>query len=140
MFFALPLASLCLLAVQLSGVRAQANCDRFYAVNSGDTCDAISATQHVSTYQLATVNADKIDPACDNIFPGEVLCLGLAGEDCKTTYVVTDVDTCATITTANNVTLTTLLANNPNVNTQCSNIYPGEVLCTATQIFVGGSN
>ena len=53
----------------------QQNCARNYTVVSGDTCDGISAKTSVSTYQLATVNADKIDAACDNLFVGEVMTL-----------------------------------------------------------------
>ena len=49
-----------------------AYCDRNYTVVAGDFCDGISAKENVSTYQLATVNADKIDVACDNLALGEV--------------------------------------------------------------------
>ncbi|TFY82349.1 hypothetical protein EWM64_g1667 [Hericium alpestre] len=105
----------------------QSNCDRFYAVNSGDTCDSIAAQQHVPTFQLQTVNSGTIDAACDNLFPGE-------GEDCETTYVVQSGDTCVAISSANNISLATLLANNPNVNSDCTNIGVGEVLCVADQI------
>ncbi|TFY80179.1 hypothetical protein EWM64_g3837 [Hericium alpestre] len=122
-------------ALLVASAGAQSNCDRFYAVNTGDTCDAISARQNVSTFQLQYVNNNTVDAACDNLFAGEVLCLGLQGEDCTTTFVVGSTDTCATITTAYNISLATVLANNPNVNSVCSNIYPGEVLCVASQVF-----
>ena len=51
-------------------------------------------------------------------------------------HVVQAGDTCAAIAQAAGTTLDILLANNPNVNPGCSNIRPGEVLCTADEIFV----
>ena len=123
------------------------------------------------SFQLANANKDAIDSFCDNIFPGEVqfnhlralflvfpanggpaqnLCLGLEGEDCTAVVAIQSGDSCSAIASAANIPVSTLLANNPNVNTDCSNIYPGEVrfnrtvrvqililpqvLCTASEI------
>lgn len=36
-------------------------------------------------------------------------------------------DTCLSVAAAAGIPLNTLLANNPNVNTNCTNVYPGEV-------------
>ena len=79
------------------------------------------------------------------------LCLGLVGEDCTTVVTVQSGDSCSSIATAAGIPVSTLLANNPNVNTNCANIYPGEVrfdhtvraqilillqvLCVASEIF-----
>ncbi|KAG6811287.1 hypothetical protein H0H92_008154 [Tricholoma furcatifolium] len=112
-------------------LQVRETCDRTYTVASGDTCDGISAAQKVSTYQLALDNPN-IHAACDNLIVGETLCLGFLGADCTSVYVVASGDDCDTIATNANATVATLLANNPNVNADCSNIYPGEVLCTAT--------
>ncbi|KAF8878010.1 hypothetical protein CPB84DRAFT_1852478 [Gymnopilus junonius] len=60
------------LGAMLTGAQSlPANCSRTYTVQSGDFCDKISASQNVSTYQLATVNSGIIDPLCDNLFVGE---------------------------------------------------------------------
>ncbi|PPQ76725.1 hypothetical protein CVT26_004433 [Gymnopilus dilepis] len=118
------------------------NCARNYTVQDGDFCDKISANEKASTYQLATANAGIIDPACDNLFVGEtryspylkleqVICLGLTGHDCDTVHVVANGDGCPDIATAAGISLADLLANNPNINADCSNIYIGEVLCVA---------
>lgn len=109
------------------------DCARDYTVHLHDTCDLISAWYNVSTYQLAHVNP-QIDAACDNLGEGEPLCLGITGQDCSTTYIVQDGDYCALIAENNDVDLSTLLANNPNVDDECSNIYLGEVLCTANTV------
>lgn len=108
------------------------NCTRSYTVQNGDTCDSISAAQHVSTYQLAVVNYGIVNPDCTNLYAGETLCLGHTGEDCTDTYVVQDCDTCEDISTKTGVPLDTLYANNPQIDDDCSNIYVGEVLCVST--------
>ncbi|KAH7919527.1 hypothetical protein BV22DRAFT_1050981 [Leucogyrophana mollusca] len=113
-----------------------ANCDRSYTVKLGDTCDIISATQNVSTYQLAAVNTGIIDPECANLYEGELICLGITGQDCNVTYVMQSGDTCSSIAAAAGIPVSTFLTNNPNVNPICTNIYPDEVFCTASQIYV----
>lgn len=121
-------------------------CARVYTVQPGDFCDKISAEQNASTsvsgskipiepttnlspnrFQLADANKGVIDAACDNLFPGEVICLGLSGQDCNTVAVVKEGDTCASIASAANIPFATLLANNPNVDANCDNIGIGEV-------------
>ncbi|KAI5119466.1 hypothetical protein M0805_007200 [Coniferiporia weirii] len=116
-------------------VAQEPNCARNYTVNLGDTCDAISAAHNVSTFQLAHVNADTINADCSNLFEGEALCLGIIGQDCNVTTVVASGDGCSSIESAAGIPATTLFANNPNVFENCTNIYPGEVLCTSSQIF-----
>ncbi|KAI0777474.1 hypothetical protein BD413DRAFT_468040, partial [Trametes elegans] len=112
------------------------NCARNYTVQLGDTCDGISAKTNTSTFQLANVNADKINADCSNLFAGEALCLGITGQDCDVTHVVQSGDGCDSIADEAQTTEATLLANNPNVNSGCTNIYPGEVLCTADEVIV----
>ncbi|KAH7923748.1 hypothetical protein BV22DRAFT_561631 [Leucogyrophana mollusca] len=116
-----------------------ANCDRSTIVHLGETCNIISAYFNVSTYQLAAVNTGIIDPACDNLAVGEPLCLGITGQDCNVTYIIQSGDDCETIAEGAGIPMSTLLANNPNVNLNCSNIYPEEVLCTAAQIYVNST-
>ncbi|EGN92946.1 hypothetical protein SERLA73DRAFT_79160 [Serpula lacrymans var. lacrymans S7.3] len=116
------------------------NCDRNYTIHLGDTCNIISANLNVSTYQLSAVNTGIINTNCSNLAEGETICLGLTGQDCNTTLVVQSGDTCSTISTSVGIPISTLLTNNPNVNPICNNIYPGEVLCTASQIYVNLTN
>ncbi|KAI9060399.1 carbohydrate-binding module family 50 protein [Trametes sanguinea] len=140
MFSRSSLIAAAVAAVMLQGAYAQEpNCARNYTVVLGDTCDGISAKTNTSTYQLATVNADKIDAACDNLAVGEPLCLGITGQDCTVVDVVQSGDSCAAIADDAGTTLDILLANNPNVNSDCTNIYPGEVLCTADEVIVVNS-
>ncbi|KIJ57441.1 carbohydrate-binding module family 50 protein, partial [Hydnomerulius pinastri MD-312] len=113
-----------------------ANCDRTAMVAPNDTCNIISAQYNVSTYQLAAVNAGLIDANCDNLAVGEGICLGLTGQDCTETYVVQSGDTCVEIADTYNITESTLLTNNPNLNAICTNLYPDEVLCVSSTIYV----
>ncbi|KAK7461895.1 hypothetical protein VKT23_008327 [Stygiomarasmius scandens] len=117
----------------VSAVNAQ--CARNYTVVPGDFCNSISAAQHSSTFQLANANPTTIDAACDNLQPGQVICLGLLGKDCTTTTVVESGVGCDTITADAGIPLSTLLHNNPNVASDCTNIFPGEVLCTSGGLF-----
>ncbi|KAH9065550.1 hypothetical protein EDB87DRAFT_1554630 [Lactarius vividus] len=118
----------------LASAQAREGCSRTGAVLEDDTCDKLSARDNVSTFQLADANP-VINAACDNIFPDELLCLGLEGKDCTTVTVVQSGDTCSAIASAAGISVATLLANNPNIDGGCSNIYPDEVLCTDSQIF-----
>ncbi|KAI0089985.1 hypothetical protein BDY19DRAFT_984870 [Irpex rosettiformis] len=118
----------------LSARDLPANCARTYTVVSGDFCDGISAKESVSTFQLALVNKAVIDAACDNLFVDEVICLGITGQDCDTVHVVQSGESCSGIAQTSGISFSTLLANNRNVNNDCSNIYPGEVLCTAPNV------
>ncbi|KAF8876162.1 hypothetical protein BD779DRAFT_1561260 [Infundibulicybe gibba] len=135
MFAFVQLFSAVFSGIYIAGAQAQvANCARNYTVAPGDVCDKISATQHASTYQLASANS-QIDPLCDNIFVGQVLCLGLVGHDCQDTHIIQSGEGCDTITAGAGITSDILRTNNPNVNANCTNIYPGEVLCVAAQSF-----
>jgi len=110
-----------------------AQCTRSYTVAAGDICDAISAKENVSTYQLATLNP-SINAECTNLQIGQVLCLGTEGEDCQDVWVVEADDTCDSIAECASTNATMLLLNNPNINDQCTNIYIGQVLCVADQV------
>ncbi|EIM84046.1 uncharacterized protein STEHIDRAFT_61989 [Stereum hirsutum FP-91666 SS1] len=107
-------------------VNAQSDCARNYTVRLGDVCDSISAAQNVSTFQLANANP-TINADCSNLALGEPLCLGITGQDCTTTHVVSSGETCTSIADGAGIAFSLLVGNNPNVNADCSNIYPGEV-------------
>ncbi|KIP07339.1 hypothetical protein PHLGIDRAFT_118196 [Phlebiopsis gigantea 11061_1 CR5-6] len=110
------------------------DCDRTYTVQSGDTCNAISKNHAVSTFQLGFVNPG-INSGCTNLFVGALLCLGRAGQDCTITHTVESGEFCSEIAGNTGTTVSTLLANNPNVNSGCTNLQVGEVLCTASNVF-----
>lgn len=56
--------------------------------------------------------------------PAQVLCLGHVGEDCTNTTVVKQpVDSCSPIADAAGIPVSTLLANNGNIFSNCINAY-----------------
>ncbi|KAK0231564.1 hypothetical protein IW262DRAFT_1454589 [Armillaria fumosa] len=128
----IPIFALLFTAILNLGT-AQSNCAREHTVVAGDTCNGISAAFNVSTFQLAHVNT-AIDAACDNLQIGQVLCLGIIGQDCNQTEIVVSGDTCSGIALANDIDLATLLVNNRNVNSACSNLLIDTVLCVAAGI------
>jgi len=135
MFAGAQMLALTVAAAVASIVYAQPSavtCSRSYVVQQFDVCDQISAAQNVSTYQIVAANSGRVNPLCTNIFPGESICLGVKGQDCSTVHVVKQGDFCQGMADAAGTDLATFLANNPNIKSDCSNIYVGEVLCTAT--------
>ncbi|KAI9570956.1 hypothetical protein HD554DRAFT_2017686, partial [Boletus coccyginus] len=58
-------------------------CTCSYTIKAGDICDSISATNNL---QLAVINDNIIDPKCNNLVPGFILCLRWQGWDCSTTH------------------------------------------------------
>ncbi|EAU87171.1 hypothetical protein CC1G_05860 [Coprinopsis cinerea okayama7 len=113
-----------------------AQCTRTYTIKEGDYCDSISAAQGVSTYQLAVLNAGKINPRCDNLVPGDELCLGTDEVDCRETTVVIAGNTCSAIWDENTLDSEIFYLNNPQVSRDCRNIYIDEVLCIAKTVQV----
>jgi len=111
-------------------------CTRQYTVKDGDICDKISASQNVSTYQLATINKGIINDQCSNLTPKQTICLGYQGEDCNAVYVVVKGDTCDKIASAYSLNTTILYENNPQIDSQCHNIYIGQVLCVSGSVQV----
>ncbi|VDC08034.1 unnamed protein product [Peniophora sp. CBMAI 1063] len=131
-----------LLAVALAlfvveGAEAQVdNCARNYTVHLGDTCNSIADAQGVSTYQLQTVNNGTITPNCGNLALGMPLCLAVEGEDCQPVHTVVDGDTCTGVADAAGTTVGTLVANNPNLGSDCTALYPGLVVCVDKDVVV----
>ncbi|KAI0290934.1 hypothetical protein B0F90DRAFT_1651662, partial [Multifurca ochricompacta] len=101
-------------------------CTRTYTAQEGDYCDKISAAHNVSTYQLAVLNP-PINSDCTNLIPGQILCLGNSAKDCTSTHIVKPNDDCNIVSSAYHINSTILLLNNPQLYSNCSNLYIGEV-------------
>ncbi|KIK57055.1 carbohydrate-binding module family 50 protein [Collybiopsis luxurians FD-317 M1] len=52
-------------------------CTKQYTVQSGDVCISIANQFNITAAQLEAANPD-IDPLCDNLQPGEILCIPAA--------------------------------------------------------------
>ncbi|KAG1730364.1 uncharacterized protein EDB91DRAFT_1349640 [Suillus paluster] len=121
-------------AIASLAVALPSGCDRKVTIKAGDTCATISAAHKVSTYQLMKVNTGVINTACD-LHVGEEICLAIKGQDCTAVHVVKYGDVCNAIVNEAGISLSTLYANNPNINEGCTNLYPDEVLCTSSHIY-----
>jgi LysM repeat protein len=117
---------------------ASAECTRSYTVKENDFCDEISQKNNVSTFQLATLNTDKMNSKCTNLHIGDTLCLGGSkGEDCADVHTVVSGDTCdGIISSVDGLNTTILYHNNPQIDKTCGNIYIGEVLCVSKTVQV----
>ncbi|TFK24570.1 hypothetical protein FA15DRAFT_669435 [Coprinopsis marcescibilis] len=127
---AFAVASLAIFAQAVSAGK----CVREYTIKEGDYCDTISAANKASTYQLGAINAVKINVACNNLEPGDKLCLGTENEDCQDIKVVVPGDTCEAIWSKYGVDQEIFYENNPQVARECGNIYVDEVLCVAKTV------
>ncbi|KAK0184474.1 hypothetical protein F5146DRAFT_1228642 [Armillaria mellea] len=117
---------------------AQEKCARNYTIVAGDTCESIMKSQGVTRFQLYWVNpwvdlkADLgFDQDCDSV--GQVLCLGVVGQDCDETYIVKSGDTCTSIAKAMGVKLD-IFKRNQGYDVNCPYVdtyYP--VVCVATE-------
>ncbi|KAH9954329.1 hypothetical protein BC827DRAFT_1379516 [Russula dissimulans] len=104
------------------------SCTRTYTVEPGDTCYGISEANDVPSYQLAVLNPG-IDAVCDNLIPGQLLCLETTTMHCESTHTVEENDTCIDLANEYHISLNRLYHNNPQLNSECTNLIIGEVVC-----------
>ncbi|KAF7334663.1 hypothetical protein MVEN_02296800 [Mycena venus] len=112
----------------LSGI-AKRTCTQTYTVVSGDTCSAIESKTGVSDAQLHQLNPG-INSGCTNLQIGQVLCLS-SGSGCSQTYTVVSGDTCSAIESKTGVSDAQLHSLNPAINSGCTNLQIGQVLCVS---------
>ncbi|KAF7343561.1 hypothetical protein MSAN_01976600 [Mycena sanguinolenta] len=107
------------------------SCSKTYTVVSGDTCSAIETKTGVSDAQLHSLNP-SINSGCTNLGIGQVLSLSTGGSSsggCTSTYTVVSGDTCAAIEAKTGVSDSELHAANAPINSGCTNLQIGQVLC-----------
>ncbi|KAJ7101684.1 hypothetical protein C8R44DRAFT_532853, partial [Mycena epipterygia] len=109
-------------------------CAQPYTVVAGDTCAAIESKTGVSDAQLHSLNP-AINSGCTNLQVGETLCVSGGstgtGDTCSQTYTVASGDTCAAIESKTGVSDAQLHAQNPTINSDCTNLQVGETLCVS---------
>jgi len=115
-------------ALSAALVTAQTSCQATDTVVSGDNCVAIAARFNVSDAALLAANP-VLDANCDNLFVGQQLCIPFPPTGCSAQYTVLSGNTCTQIAAQFGTTFAALVAANPALNAQCSNLAVGEVLC-----------
>ena len=95
-----------------------------YTIKGGDNCYAIATANGVSLDALVAANPTG---ECNSLQVGQTLCIP---PKCSGSYYsVKRNDYCDAIASAGGVTLDKLLAANPGINSDCSNLQIGELLC-----------
>ncbi|KAJ7861621.1 hypothetical protein B0H13DRAFT_1638994, partial [Mycena leptocephala] len=129
--------TLCVKAgTETSGGGGGSECAQPYTVVGRDTCAAIESKTGVSDAQLHSLNP-AINSACTNLQVGQTLCLkagtggggGGSGGGCTQTYTVVSGDTCAAIESKTGASDAQLRAQNPAINSACTNLSIGQTLC-----------
>ncbi|KAF7313091.1 hypothetical protein MKEN_00994900 [Mycena kentingensis (nom. inval.)] len=132
MFSQLFAATLLVAVVSGTPLQTRQSCSSTYSVVSGDTCSAIEGRFGVSDATLHALNP-SINSGCTNLQIGQVLCLSSSGggspSGCGSTYTVVSGDTCAAIERKTGVSDATLHSSNPSINSGCTNLQIGQVLC-----------
>ncbi|KAI9818946.1 MAG: hypothetical protein M1832_004114 [Thelocarpon impressellum] len=97
-----------------------------YSVISGDTCIGI-ALKTGTTHQ-ALRSANDIPEACNNLLPGDVLCIP---KTCRTT-IVQPGTSCLRLSQQSGLNLTDFLAFNPSIDPACKNLIAGTNVCISS--------
>ncbi|KAB8067108.1 hypothetical protein BDV29DRAFT_186741 [Aspergillus leporis] len=130
------------------------NCDGFFKVSSGDTCDSITKAHGISTTQFKSWNTG-INDNCSNLWLGYYVCVHVPGAtttspgapaptgdpsgptpqlpgivpNCKSFHLVESGDSCWSIYTEAGVTLAQLREWNTGLDAACSNLWLGYYVC-----------
>lgn len=114
-------------------------CWKSTVVATGQTCASIAIANNVTMENVLQLNPD-LDTSCDNLFPGDTICVqGFVIPDlsppvvvpkCTANYTVVSGDSCITIAQTFDTYVAQIVGLNPSLNTQCTNIAVGQVLCT----------
>jgi LysM repeat protein len=89
-----------------------------YQIKQGDTCQSISASQQISTFDL--LQANNLNAYCSNFPQSGTLCIP-STRSCST-YIVKQGDSCGSVAMAANATWTQIVSWNPAVAYDCSQI------------------
>ncbi|KAI3336890.1 hypothetical protein HD806DRAFT_475086 [Xylariaceae sp. AK1471] len=105
-----------------------------YTIGASDTCQKISASQGISTYDLIWNN--NLTSACENFPKSGTLCIPLVAS-CET-YTVLATDTCSSIQSKFSLLYSQLISWNPSLGVACQGLSAtvGFAICVSTP---GGS-
>jgi LysM repeat protein len=129
-------------------------CDKYYQVASGDGCDSIETAEDITAAEFALWNP-YVDAACDNLWLGYYICVGVATvttttaptttstatstgpspqmpsliSTCDKYYQVASGDGCDSIETKEDITAAEFALWNPYVDAACDNLWLGYYIC-----------
>ncbi|KAJ2964735.1 hypothetical protein NQZ79_g253 [Umbelopsis isabellina] len=107
----------------------EASCNAQHTVVSGDTCISIASSKHTYFAQILALNP-TINSACSNLVVGQSVCWRDSTEPtCITKSVVPFGASCSSMAASYGTTSAQILGLNPNLNSDCSNLYAGDIIC-----------
>ncbi|KAF7291222.1 hypothetical protein MIND_01265700 [Mycena indigotica] len=128
-------------SVAASPLETRQSCSSSYTVVSGDNCWAIEQRTGVSDATLRSLNP-SINSGCTNLQVGQVLCLSSGGStppgNCGNSYTVVSGDSCWAIEQRTGISDATLHSLNPSINSGCTNLQVGQILCLGSSGGGGG--
>lgn len=126
---------------------AASNCNKWYRITSGDTCDVVATKNGITVAQLRTWNTE-INPSCSNLWLDYYICTGVPGavpaptttttppapsnspalpgavSDCNKWYKIASGDTCDVVAGKNAITVAQLRRWNTQINSSTSSLIP----------------
>ncbi|KAK1978616.1 hypothetical protein LZ30DRAFT_799936 [Colletotrichum cereale] len=136
---------------------AASNCDRYYKIQSGDSCDAVASKNGITVAQLRSWNPD-INASCSNLWLDYYICTRVPGAatpatttkttiapgptttpqlpgavgNCNKWYKIASGDTCDTVAAKNKITVAMFRSYNTQVNSNCNNLLKDYYACVGT--------
>ncbi|KAL1962645.1 hypothetical protein VTN77DRAFT_9279 [Rasamsonia byssochlamydoides] len=129
------------------------DCDKFYDVQSGDTCAGIASQEGIPLSSLYAWNP-AVGTSCADLYLSYYICVGVVATsttssptstssgvvtptptqtgmvtDCDQFYLVQSGDTCASIVSAENISLSDFYSWNPAVGSSCQSLWLGYYVC-----------
>ncbi|OLN96712.1 LysM domain-containing protein-like protein 4 [Colletotrichum chlorophyti] len=121
---------------QLPG--AVGNCNMWYKIASGDTCDNVAAKNKITVAMLRSYNT-QINSSCNNLLKDYYACVGIPGaatpmpgivSNCSRFYKVASGDSCDVIASKAGITVANFRKWNSQINSGCSNLWLDALVCT----------
>ncbi|KAL2106726.1 hypothetical protein VUR80DRAFT_6297 [Thermomyces stellatus] len=99
------------------------NCDAFYAVEAGDSCNAVASEHGVTVEDIIAWNP-ALGDACDNMWTAGMV------DNCADFHLVENGDTCYDIAIENDISLNDFLEWNPEVGgAACTGLWLDAYVC-----------
>ncbi|KAM0331443.1 hypothetical protein ACHAQA_003119 [Verticillium albo-atrum] len=117
---------------------AVSNCNKWYKISSGDTCDNIAAKNTITVAQFRSWNT-QINSNCNNLWLDYYTCVGVPGaatpmpgivSNCSRYYLVASGDSCDAIAQKAGVTVANFRRWNTSINSGCTNLWANALVCT----------
>ncbi|GKT47660.1 lysM domain-containing protein [Colletotrichum spaethianum] len=117
---------------------AAGNCDKWYKIASGDTCDTVAAKNKITVAMFRSYNA-QINSGCNNLLKDYYACVGTPGaatpmpcivSSCSRFHKVISDDLCDATASKTGITMANLRKGNTQINSGCTNKWLDALICT----------